>query len=488
MPDYFYERLSAQDSTFLPYETPNTHMHIGWTWVFEAGPLCTPDGGIDIDRIRAYIESRLYWIPRYRQRLAFAPITNQPVWVDDDRFTLNYHVRHARLPHPGDEAQLKQLTARIMSQQLDRGRPLWEAIVVEGLDRDRFAIICKTHHCMVDGVSTVDLMTVLLSRTERALIEDAPMWAPRQAPSRADLLRETVLQRTATPFEIVRGVRDAIRELRDASEDIEQGLAAAWNNVTAGLTLAPATPLNKPIGPHRRVEWVAMDLAQAKAIKNRLGGTVNDVVLATVAGAVRRFLQRRGKNVNHLDFRVVVPVSVRSPEEQGTLGNRASAWIAPLPIDESDAKRRYAKVRHATGDLKESKQALGADLMMQVAEWAGANLMSVGVRVMNRLRPYNLIVTNIPGPQEPFYLLGSQMLEAYPQIPLFWNQGLGIALSSYLGKIYWGFNADWEVVPDLPRFVEDLVASFAELGAAAKSGPAVVAARKPQRRRARARR
>lgn len=468
MANYFYEPLSAQDSTFLPQETANHHMHITWTCVFEAGTLANPHGGIDVDRIRQYIESRLYWIPRYRQRLAFVPVENRPVWVDDDRFNINYHVRHASLPQPGDDAQLKQLTARIASQQLDRRRPLWEMLIVEGLSGGRFAIISKTHHCMVDGVATVDIMTLLLSRVPRTVIEEAPDWLPRPAPTPRELLADTLFQHARAPFDVVSGVAHLVQSLRQTSEEMDLGLTAAWKNVRGGLAKAPDTPLNRPIGPHRRVEWTAFDLAEAKEIKNGLHGTINDVVLATVAGALRRFLTRRHFNFRKLDFRVVVPVSVRSEAEHAALGNRASAWLTRLPVDEADPEKRFARVRQETGNLKQTQQALGAQFMLQVAEWAGPNLMSVGVGVLSRLRPYNLIITNIPGPQEPYYLLTAQMLECYPQVPLFRDQGLGIALSSYLGQVNFGFSADWDVMPDLDEFVDGMRASFKELLAAAR--------------------
>jgi len=469
MASAYYERLSAQDASFLPYETRNNHMHITWTWIFDAGKLRTREGGIDVERIRAYVASRLHWIPRYRQRLSYIPVENDPIWIDDDRFNINYHVRHSCLPQPGDMSQLKELSARVSSQQLDRGRPLWELWVVESLEDGRFAIISKTHHCMVDGVSTVDLMTVLLSRTPKHTVDDAPRWIPRPAPGGNDLLREALLRRARTPIELMDGIGNVVQELREVSSDINS-LSSVWNTISAGLTRAPRTPLNAPIGPHRRIEWLSMDLEEVKEIKNRLGGTVNDVILATVAGAVRAFFKYRQFFPDDLHFKVVVPVSVRSPEERGTLGNRASAWITELPIHIADPATRLANVREATADLKESREALGAELMIKVADFAGTNLMSLGVGVMNRLlRPYNLIVTNIPGSQDPFFLLEAQMLEGYPLVPLFANQGIGIALSSYVGRLYWGLNADWDLLPDLQTFAEALQRSFAELREAASA-------------------
>lgn len=480
MVESFYERLSAQDSSFLPYETRSTHMHITWAWIFEAGALLSADGGIHIQRIRDYIASRLHWIPRYRQRISYIPVENDPIWVDDDRFHLSYHVRHTSLPQPGDLEQLKLLTARISSQQLDRSRPLWELWVVEGLEGGRFALVSKTHHCMVDGVSTVDLMSVLLSRTPKSTVDDPPRWIPRPAPSRAELVRDALWRRARAPMEIARGFGSALRALQEGSE-LEHGLSAAWSTITAGLSRPPTTPLNGPIGPHRRIDWLRMDVREVREVKNRLGGTVNDVILATVAGAVRSFLKYRNASIEEIDFQVVLPVSIRSPEERGALGNRASAWVISLPIHIADPKRRFARVREATLDLKESKEAMGADLMMQVADWAGSNLMALGVGVLNRLlRPYNMVVTNIPGSRDPFYLLEARLLEAYPQVPLFADQGLGVAVSSYDDLLCWGLNADWDLVPDLTKFTEAIAMSFRELREAAGPPRARSGGRKPR--------
>src|SRR5262245_26146648 len=462
----FYERLTAQDSSFLVFEGPTTHMHLGGTSIFEIGPLGTANGGVDIDRIRAYIAARLHFIPRYRQRLAFVPVTNWPVWVDDDRLNLNYHVRHTSLPRPGDEAQLKQLTARIISQQLDRGKPLWELWIVEGLQGGRFAMVLKTHHCVVDGISGVDLMSVLLTPTPDAALETPPPWAARPAPTPAELVRDEVMQRVTAPFGLVRRVRDALEDPAQASAGLTENAAAAWQMVSAGLRRPADTPLNRPIGPHRRFDWLALDLAEVKAVKNRLGGTINDVILATVAGGVRAFLQHRAVDVRELNYRAVVPVSVRSASDRGQLGNRVSAWLMSLPIEERDPCRRFLAVREHTARLKDSKQAQGIEMLTQVAELADP-ILTLGVRLAARMAPYNLIVTNVPGPQFPLYLLGAQMLEGYPHVPLFENQGLGVALFSYIGKLFWGFNADWDLVPDLDQFVAAIARSFRELHASA---------------------
>jgi WS/DGAT/MGAT family acyltransferase len=465
---YRYERLPVQDGTFLAFEDPNSHMTIGATLVFDASPLAKPDGGIDVERIRAYIESRLHQIPRYRQKLAWVPIEGHPVWVDDDHFQIGYHVRHTALPRPGDERALKRLSARVMSQQLDRGKPLWEAWVAEGLEGGRFALIVKTHHCMTDGIGAVDLVQVLLSAVADGTIDEAPRWTPRPAPSGGDLLREELLRWTRLPLAATGIVRRFLRGEVGVRQALADGYAPVLEVVRAGLRGAAETPLNRPIGPHRRIDWGTTPIDRVKAVKNRLGGTVNDVVLATVAGAVRRFLKRRRVPIDGLDFRTIVPVSVRTAEEHGVMRNRASAWILSLPIDERDPRRRFARVRETTDALKRTRHALGAQILGELAELAGSlTFLHIGVRLMQRANPYNLIVTNVPGPPVPLYLLGARLVEGYPLVPLFENQALGVAIFSYEDRLFWGFNGDWDLVPDLNHFASDVATSFDELHAAA---------------------
>ena len=459
-----YERLSFLDNSFLIMEGPNTPMHVAGTATYEVGSLRTPEGGIDIDRIRGYVNSRLHLIPRYRQRLAFIPIENHPVWIDDAYFNIHYHVRHAALPRPGDERQLKRLAARIMAQHLDRSKPLWEMWVVEGLEGgDRFAVISKIHHCMVDGMSSVDLLNVLLRPDPVDSFEPAPDWLPRPEPTSFDLLRDAAYRYAALPFELGRNLQDVTRQARDPRSDLRARLRAVRDTLGASLRPPSSTPLNQPIGPHRRFDWLAMDLARVKDVKNVVGGTLNDVVLATVAGAVRRFLKRRRVHPEHLDFRVMAPVSVRAAEERGKLGNRVSAWMVPMPLDERDPRRRLERIRETTAALKDSKQALGAEVLTAVGEWTPSTLLSLGAQLATRRLPFNLVVTNVPGPQVPLYLLGARMLDNYGLVPLADNLCLGIVLFSYAGKLCWGFTADWDLIPDLHDFVLDVERSFREL-------------------------
>jgi WS/DGAT/MGAT family acyltransferase len=463
MPDYAFDRLSVVDNSFLAIEDPNSHQHVGAVTLFEAGPLRAADGGIDIDRVREYVAARLHLIPRYRQRLVRVPLGTRLVWVDDDHFNIDYHVRHTSLPRPGDERQLKRLAARIVSQGLDRAKPLWEIWIVEGLADGRFALVAKTHHCMIDGISGVDLMAVLMSPSPDEAIPAAPTWLPRPAPSRFALLRDEWLRRFSEPLAALRETPCALTSpLTVASHTLENVRALME---TLGSTLWPAspTPFNRPIGPHRRFDWTSMELAAVKAVKDRLGGTVNDVVLATVAGALRRFFERRRINPDMLEIRANVPVSLRTAEERGTLGNRIALWMTDLPVSERDPLRRLQAVRATTTRLKESKQAMGAEVLAAVSEWTSSTLLALAVQLATRSRPFNLVVTNVPGPQIPLYLLGAPLQECYPMVNLLLNQGLGVALFSYAGRLCWGCISDWDLVPDLHDFIGDIEASFAEL-------------------------
>ena len=461
-----YERLSPLDRTFLDLEYPETHMHVAGVALFDASPLRTADGGIDIEKIRKYVVSRLHLIPRYRQRIARVPLENHPVWVDDDRFNLEYHVRHTSLPRPGGEEQLKRLTGRIVSQQLDRGKPLWELWIIEGLDGDRFAMISKTHHCMIDGIAAVDLATVLMNPSPDATIPDAQPWRAQSAPSRSELVMEEAWRRLATPLEFGRAVLGAMQNPAETVESMSEQISALTETLGAGLFPASESPFNQPIGPHRRFEWTAIELAEVKRVKNALGGTVNDVVLATVAGAVGSFLRGRGfspEKIADLDFRAMVPVSLRASSEHGTLGNRIASWAARLPIAETDPLRRLQAVCAVTADLKQSRLAMGAEVLARVSQWTVPTLLSLAMRLAARARSFNLTVTNVPGPQIPLYMIGSRMLAAYPLGPLFFDQALNIALLSYDGRLHWGFNGDWDVLPDLRDLVTAIHASFDEL-------------------------
>jgi len=463
MPRYAYDRLTALDNSFLLLEKPNSYMHVASTLIFEGGPLQKPEGGIDMEAIRDATSAALHLIPRYRQKLKYVPVENSPVWVDDDRFNLDYHLRHTSLPKPGSEAQLKKLSARIMQQHLDRARPLWEIWIVEGLEGDRFAMISKVHHCMIDGVSGVDLLNTQLHPTPDRRVADPPPFYPRPEPSSLELLRHEMLRRLQLPIDTVRDFGNFVQEATDVRRDVRTRLRAVAEMLGATMRRPSATPLNGSIGPHRRFDWLEMDIAEIKEVRKSLGGSLNDVVLTVVTGAVQRFLRRRGVGLDDLDFRIMAPVSVRPEGERGKLGNHVSAWLIPLPIDEADPREQLRRIGEKTQELKESKQAVGAEVLTQAADWTPSTLLALGARNATRLLPFNMVVTNVPGPQVPMYLNGARLLETYPHVPLVDQLGLGIALLSYDGKIGWGFNADYDLVPDLEQFVDDVRSSFAAL-------------------------
>ena len=444
-----YERLSALDASFLEIENASSHMHVAVALLFDAAPLRASHGGIDMERVRAYVESRLQLLPRYRQRLTYVPVERHPAWIDDERFNLFYHVRHSALPRPGEERQLKRLCGRLLSQKLDSTKPLWEIWVVEGLEGDQFALVAKAHHAMVDGVSGLDLLAVMLSPTPSATFEPAPPWRPRPGPTPAELLMGEFWRRST-------GALSAARMGAGVLASPFQSLQRGWERagdilevLGSGSVPASPTPINSPIGPHRRFDWLRMSLDDVKAVKRELGGTVNDVVLATVAGAARRFLISRGLRTEGLDFRALVPVSLRSDEQRGELGNRVANFIAGMPIEEPDPRRRYARIVDETSRRKRSRAVQGSELLEDIGDWTMTAVLSQLIRLSVRRRAYNIVVTNVPGPQLPLFLMEAPLREAYPMVPLFENQAVGIALFSYAGGLFWGINADWDAVPDL---------------------------------------
>ena len=465
MPSSSYERLSAQDYSFLVFEKPSIHMHVAATQIFEAGPLRTADGGIDIEAFKRAIEAVLHLIPRYRQRLRWIPLENHPVWIDDRQFNIDYHIRHTSLPRPGGDEQLKRLSARIMAQQLDRSRPLWETWVVEGLQGDRFAVINKIHHCMIDGSSGVDLAQILLSPFPDYEIGETPRYIPRSAPSGWELLRDSLVRRLSLPLQAIRDLGLFSRQTADMGRELLVRGQAIRELLGSAVYPASETPLNGRLGPHRRFDWLTMPLADFKAVSKALGCSINDLVLTTVAGAVREFLMLRHVHPEDIDFRAAAPVSVRREEERGKLGNRVSSWIVPLPIGVADPRERLEAIHKLTQELKASKQALAVQMIMAIAEWTPAALLSLGARAVSG--PINMIVTNVPGPQFPLYMLGARLIELFPQVPLLENTGLGVALFSYDGKLCWGFNADYQLVPDLRSFVKAIDSQFKELAAVA---------------------
>jgi diacylglycerol O-acyltransferase len=470
------DRLTGLDSSFLHLEHDATHMHVAGCMVFDG-----PAPGYD--ELVGQILSRLHLVPRYRQRLAFVPLhQGRPVWVDDPHFNVAFHVRHTALPSPGGEDQLRRLCGRVFSQALDRSRPLWEIWLVEGLAEDRFALLSKTHHALVDGVSGVDIATVLFDASPDPLPVAPPEseWIPRPLPTGAQLLAEALLERATVPTEIVRGLRATLRGPRHVAARLGRALGGVGAVARLATASAPDSSLNVRIGPHRRFTWVRGDLAEFKAVKNALGGTVNDVVLAAVAGALGRYLRVHGETTNDTVLRAMVPVSVRADVERGALGNRVAAMWAPLPIGLTDPVERLLTISRDMDGIKESGQAVGAQVLTELAGFAPPTIMAQASRLQARQRMFNLVVTNVPGPQLPLYLLGRQLEAMFPMVPLAANQALGIAIMSYNGQLNFGLNADYDALPDLEALADALRASIEELVAAAGHPP-----RPPARRRRR---
>ena len=470
-----YERLSYLDNSFLALESRVTHMHVAGLTVFETGDLERDGGGVDIDRVRRFVESKLQLIPRYRQRLSFVPIERAPVWVDDEHFNIEYHVRHTSLPRPGTGVQLRALMGRLTSQQLDRRKPLWELWIVEGLEDDRFAMISKIHHSMIDGMGSVALMAVLLNLAPVSEPGDPEEFVPREAPNGAELMLREAARRTSRALSAVKNVKGAVEDAQSLAFEGVRRIRAMSASLSSGwLSQATKTPLNGNLGPNRRFATLAIPLADVKEVKDSLGGTVNDVVLATVAGGVRRyFTDTASFPPEDVDFRVMAPVSVRSGNQRSAMGNHVAMWLAKLPVDEADPAARLAAMSAETMKLKTTDQAYGAASLVRLSAGAPITLVSMASRLATGARPFNMTVTNIPGPQFPMYLLDAKMVEQYPLVPLWHGHGLGIALFSYDGTIYWGFNGDYDIMEDIDDFVDAIDVSFKQLLAVARGGDVV---------------
>jgi diacylglycerol O-acyltransferase len=472
------DRLSALDTSFLHLEDDAAHMHVASVMLFDGDP--PPQ-----DELIAAIEGRLHLVPRYRQKLAFVPFSQgRPRWVDDPHLNLSYHVRKTALPAPGTEEQLRALAGRVLAQQLDRDKPLWEIWVVEGVEGGCFALICKTHHALVDGISGVDIVTVLFDTSAESEKPPEPerRWLPAPTPSRTQLLSEALLERTTVPSEIARSVRAVFRAPRQIAGGVRDSLVGVGAMAWAGMNPAPPSPYNTRIGPHRRFTWVRTNLEDVKAIKNALGGTVNDVVLATVSGALGRHLHRRGETLSGRELKAMVPVSVRADEDRGALGNQVAAMMAPLPVWCADPVRRLEIVNESMGGLKDSGQAVGAQVLTQLTGFAPPTIMAQASRLMARQRMFNLVVTNVPGPQFPLYLMGHELRDLFPMVPLARNQGLGVAIMSYNGKMNFGLVGDYDVMHDLDDLADDFEASLAELG---DTAGVPVRSERPARKRSR---
>jgi len=458
------DRLSAIDVSFLTNESSSAHMHVGGLCVFEGPPP-------SYDDLAEHVRSRLHLVPRFRQKLAFPPApTGRPFWVDDPNFNLEYHVRHSALPSPGSEDQLRRMAARIFSQQLDRTKPLWELWLVQGLTRKRFAFVTKTHHSLVDGVSGVDIATVLFDvKPVPEPAEADHEWVASPEPSGATLLAKDAEGLLSAPLRLARRVEHAVEHPEATLHQVSESLTAlgevGWNFANP----APDTPLNHGIGPHRRFAWVRSDLSKFKRIKDVLGGTVNDVVLAVVSGAMRGWLRSRGVRTEGMELRAQVPVSIRAEGERGQLGNRIAVVRGPVPVYVEDPVQRLKVVRESMQGIKQSKQALGAEVISRFNDFAPPTLLAQAARVNFSTRLFNLVVTNVPGPQIPLYVLGRELQDIFPVGFLPPNQALFIAIMSYNGSINFGLLADYDSMEDVEGIATGVEGAIAELLEAAES-------------------
>ena len=476
MPD----RLSALDTSFLYMEEPTTAMHVGNVSVFQA-----PPEGFDYETLVALIRERIVYAPRFRQRVRTVPgRLGNPVWVDDESFDLGYHVRRSALPRPGTDEQLAELVARVQSRHLDRHRPLWEMYLVEGLSGGRFAIISKTHHALVDGVSAVDLSQVILDDQPDDRGAKPVAWRPSREPTRIELVAGAVGDVVRHPLGVVDTVKSGLGDARTVlgrAVGIAGGIAGGLLAVArAATSSAPTSPLNAEIGEARRYATVDLSLEDFREIRAAHGGTVNDAVLAVVSGALRAWLQTRGEAVTaHTTVKALVPVSVRSETHSGALGNRVASYVVDLPVGEQSPVMRLHQVSYRMKAHKDTGQAVGARGLAELAGFAPPTLHALGARVASSLsrRWFNLVVTNVPGPQQPLYAGVAKMLASYPVIPLAKGQAVSIALTSYDGGVYFGLNADRDAMPDLEVLAQCIRDSLAELRDASRPRPRLAGAK-----------
>src|SRR5947209_14768427 len=456
------DRLTALDTTFLHLEEHSTaHMHVASVMVCD-GTAPEPQELVD------HAVSRLHLVPRYRQRLQYVPFDQgRPIWADDPHFNARYHIRHTALPAPADDAALKRLAGRLFSQRLDRSKPLWEIWLVEKMEGERFALVAKTHHALVDGISGVDITTVLFDTTPDPVPSSRPAepWVPKPLPGSAKLLGEALAERAIVPSEIMRGARRLFRAPRRAASQVLEGVSNIGAATIAGVrSPAPESPFNVEIGPHRRYTYHDADLAQFKAIKDSLGGTLHDLVLTVVTLALGRFLRdQRSFRTDGVELKAMVPVSVRADSERGALGNKVAAMWAPVPVGIEDPVECLHYISQAMQELKKSGQAVGARVLTNLAGFAPPTILSQAARLQARQRFFNLVVTNVPGPQFPLYVLGRQMQILYPVVPLARGQALGVAVMSYNGQLNFGLAGDYDALADIETLADELRASIAEL-------------------------
>lgn len=454
------EPLSVIDAMFLRLETPTEHMHTAGLFVFDPAP----HADFDFYRFLDLIGSRLHLVPRFRQKLAFPPLkVGNPSWIDDEQFDISYHVRHAVLPRPGRMDQLMDYVERLISRQLDRDYPLWELYVIEGLEEARVAYLAKTHHAMIDGITGIDIATLLLDFDEEAVPIPPPKpWVPSPRPSDSLLARSACQQQLLTARGLLEGAQRFVQTpWKVAGRALQVGRGVL--SVASGIAPGPASPLNRPIGIFRRFVVQRLPLAEVKAVKETFGTTVNDVVLAIVGDATGRFLRERGEETHGLELKVMVPVSMRSDDDRLIFGNRVSSMFVRLPVYEMDPVERLMRVHAAMRQVKESGQAVGADFLISLSAYAPPTLHALAARLAARTRLHNFVVTNVPGPQAALYSLGMRLLGAFPVLPLVQNHSYAVGVTSLDGWLNFGFTGDWDTFPDLDNVAGALAEALGEL-------------------------
>jgi len=464
------DRMSALDAGFYFAEDENAPLHVGAVMVFE-GPA--PSYG---DLIRMLM-AKLHKAPRYRQRVRTTPLhLSLPAWADDEHFQILYHVRHTAVPAPGGPEQLRNLAGRVFAQRLDLTKPLWELWLVEGLEDGRWALISKTHHCMVDGIAGTDLMQALLDTRPDAKVPKAAPWTPEIVPSGLNLSVGDLLGSVTWSVRQLGNLPDLVRRVPGPGDllKLARTVGGSLPSTARRLITSAARSLNGPIGPHRRWVWVHADLDEIKQVRTAVGGTVNDVILAAVTKGFRDLLETRGDLRDGEIVRTMVPVSMRSGSERGQLNNRVTAVLVNLPVGEPDPVLRLEALRAQMDDLKRSKQAVGADALVGLADFAAPTLMALGSRVAAKVPQQVLqtITTNVPGPRVPLYLLGKRLSELYPYIPLFNGMRIAIGIYSYRGQLYFGVNADFDAMPDIQVLADGIRGGFDELVKLAAAAPA----------------
>lgn len=457
-----WDRLTAQDHSFLVVEDQGSVASVGAVQVFTAGKLQKKDGGIDIAAIRHAVLEKLPLIPRYRQKLAWTPVDGLPVWVDDPGFDVANHVRHVSLPRPGTEAELMAMAEQIFAEPLPRARPLWDMVVVEGLDGGRYAMINRVHHSMMDGTAGSQLANLLFSLDEEQSFGEIAPWAPRPEPTTWEMLTDMARHRVRLARQLV----ESSVNLLTAPDPIGRATSLAHSLVDmAHYSANPVsdTPLTGDQAPGRAFRGFELPLADVKAMSKATGTTINDVVLAGVSGGVREHFLAHGLDPAETTFRFSTPVNVRSRDEKVEVdGNRVSSWIVPAPLGCAGGRARLEAIGTKTMQLKQSDEAATMELVLGAAEYAPHLLLPLGARAAGS-GAISMIVTNVPGPQFPLFMQGSRLESLYCMGPVLPGTGVCLALFSYDGKICFGFNANAAVVRDLEGFVARVKASFLSL-------------------------